>query len=202
MQLSSSCSFFQMLVLFMPMPENVWHNRSHAGYCPRTHASTHTRSMLFSWLQHRVWSKRLRRLGGLAGLSLTALTETVAETATHHLQVTHSAGAGGLPPLGLDGPVVCRCTENRNWMSLKCKWALLFWSARYTYRNAAWPPGIRTGRTQTSGCGTTSVRTDGTACASYYGAFQNLKFPSSVGLITMQRIQENIRVRTSVQTIG
>lgn len=42
----------------------------------------------------------------LLGLSLGALTETVAETATHHLQVAHAASASGLPPLGLDGPVV------------------------------------------------------------------------------------------------
>lgn len=49
----------------------------------------------------------LRWLVGLARLSLTALTETVAETATNHLQVTHATGASGLPPLGLHGPVVC-----------------------------------------------------------------------------------------------
>lgn len=43
---------------------------------------------------------------GLTGLGLTSLTESVAETTTDDLQVTHSAGSGGLPPLGLDGPVV------------------------------------------------------------------------------------------------
>lgn len=57
----------------------------------------------------------------------------------------------------------------------------------YTHTNAAWPLGIRTGSTPTSGCGTRSVHSDGTACASYCGAFQNLKFPSSV-VVERQRM--------------
>lgn len=43
---------------------------------------------------------------GLLGLGLGALAESVAETAAHNLQVLHATGAGGLPPLGLHGPVV------------------------------------------------------------------------------------------------
>lgn len=46
-------------------------------------------------------------LDGLPGLGLGAFAESVAETAAHNLQVAHAAGASGLPPLGLDGPVVC-----------------------------------------------------------------------------------------------
>lgn len=59
---------------------------------------------------------RDQRCGGLglgfwfvcvAWLGLATLTETVAETATHDLQVSAAAGTGGLPPLGLLRPVVC-----------------------------------------------------------------------------------------------
>lgn len=44
--------------------------------------------------------------GSLAGLGDLSLAETVAELATHNLQVAHAASSGGLPPLGLDRPVV------------------------------------------------------------------------------------------------
>lgn len=47
------------------------------------------------------------RLGGsLAWLGHLALPESVGELLADGLQVAHSAGAGGLPPLGLHGPVV------------------------------------------------------------------------------------------------
>lgn len=44
---------------------------------------------------------------GLAGLSLTTLAESIAETPTHQLQVATTAGASSLPSLGLFGPVIC-----------------------------------------------------------------------------------------------
>ena len=48
-----------------------------------------------------------RRLGdSLAGLGHGSLPESVAETPADRLQVAHTASSGGLPPLGLDRPVV------------------------------------------------------------------------------------------------
>lgn len=68
--------------------------------------------LLLPLIKMLVYLPRYRRIclfAGLSllGLSLGALTEAVAETATDHLQVAHAASASGLPPLGLDGPVVC-----------------------------------------------------------------------------------------------
>lgn len=45
-------------------------------------------------------------LGGLLGFGLGTFTEAVTETSTDNLQMTHAAGTSGLPPLGLNGPVV------------------------------------------------------------------------------------------------
>lgn len=41
---------------------------------------------------------------------------------------------------------------------------------------STWPLGIHIGHRWTSGCGMKNVRNDGTRCASYYGAFQNLMY--------------------------
>ena len=49
-------------------------------------------------------SSDLLLLAGLGGGTL--LLESVAETPADDLEVADAAGAGGLPPLGLDGPVV------------------------------------------------------------------------------------------------
>lgn len=48
--------------------------------------------------------------GSLAGLGHGSLPESVAETPANGLQVAHTAGSGGLPPLGLNRPVVCNAT--------------------------------------------------------------------------------------------
>lgn len=49
--------------------------------------------------------------GGLAGLGHGSLPESVAEAPADSLQVAHAASSGGLPPLGLHGPVVCKWRE-------------------------------------------------------------------------------------------
>lgn len=112
----------------------------------------------------------------LLGLGLGALAEAVAETATHHLQVAHAAGAGGLPPLGLDGPVVCyRKATNISKESGGVRAGRVG-----TYMNATWQRDSRTGRKWTSGCGRRSVHSDGTECASCCGVYQSSRYPSSV----------------------
>ena len=45
-------------------------------------------------------------LGLLLGLGDGALPESVPETPPDHSEMTESAGASGLPPLGLNRPVV------------------------------------------------------------------------------------------------
>lgn len=123
---------------------------------------------------------------GLTGLGLATLTESVAETTTDNLQVTHSASSSGLPPLGLNRPVVCILITERNKNNHVIEHIADQLKQSNAYRNAAWPLGIRTASTPTSGCGTRSVRNDGTRCASYCGAFQSLMFPSSVQIKSKQ----------------
>lgn len=61
--------------------------------------------------------------GSLAWLRHLTLTESVAETTAHHLQVTHAASASGLPALSLLRPVIrsdlrCRVAASRTRMLL------------------------------------------------------------------------------------
>lgn len=62
----------------------------------------------------------------------------------------------------------------------------------YTDTIGAWPPGTRTGRTATSGCGTRSDRNDGTECASYCGACQSWTFLLSESI--MENRQKTARL--------
>lgn len=72
-----------------------------------------------------------------------------------------------------------------------------------TYRNATWRRGSRTGRKWTSGCGRRSGHSDGTGCASYCGAYQSWRYPSSVmetrrvlAVRLARHTQKNIRENT------
>jgi len=47
------------------------------------------------------------------------LTNILPKLDGHNLEVTHAASASGLPPLGLDRPVVYRGSNNSDIMSFK-----------------------------------------------------------------------------------
>jgi hypothetical protein len=59
-------------------------------------------------------ASNLRSLGAL-GAGRGAGAETVGELAVDGLEVTHAAGTGGLPALGLLAPVDCAALVARPW---------------------------------------------------------------------------------------
>lgn len=80
-------------------------------------------------LHHILYHSRLvlLRCGGALGTSGCADAETVAELAGDGLEVSHAAGTGGLPSLGLLAPVDCvvliqppYCRDVRNRLTYTC----------------------------------------------------------------------------------
>lgn len=101
-------------------------------------------------------SLHTRDLCGLGALGAGGGTgaETVGELAVDGLEVTHAAGAGGLPALGLLAPVDCAALVSRRLGG----WDVcLFCSSRaareITYTSWSWQQGSRKRSRCASGCG-------------------------------------------------
>lgn len=75
----------------------------------------------------------------------------------------------------------------------RCRWSSSSWPSRTSCRNATWRRGSRTGRKWTSGCGRRSGHSDGTGCASYCGAYQSWRYPSSSLVANGLRIERNLQ---------
>jgi len=138
----------------------------------------------------------------LARFSLTTFTESITESSTNDFKMTHTASSSGLPPLSLDGPIVCwndKMSNIRNWFQnlnvglvesdVKFgerinKKTPMVKAMKSTYMSAIWPLDIHTVNMLIFGCDTMIYHICDTMYVSYYAAFQNLMYPSSV-------IQEN-----------